>query len=58
MLRPDGIAALFWYTPALANHELVEAIDRIYSDLAHEIGGHMYQPSHFDNALEHLNHLK
>ncbi len=54
MLRPGGIAALFWYTPALANHELVEAIDRIYSDLAHEIGGHMYQPSRFDNALEHL----
>jgi SAM-dependent methyltransferase len=44
VLRPGGVAALFWYTPALANPQLVQAIDRIYTDLAPEIGGRIYQP--------------
>ena len=54
VLRPGATAALFWYTPALADPELVDEVDRIYMELAPEIGGHMYQPSRFDDAGEHL----
>ncbi|MDP6823017.1 MAG: class I SAM-dependent methyltransferase [Dehalococcoidia bacterium] len=54
VLRPGGTAALFWYTPAMVDPELRDQVDRIYTELAPEIGGHMYQPSRFDDALEHL----
>ena len=54
VVRPGGTVALFWYTPSLADPGLVEEVDRLYVELAAEIGSHLYRPSRFDSAGDHL----
>lgn len=57
-LRPGGTAALFWYTPSLADQGLVDQVDHLYENLAPEIGSRMYQPSRFDDAGGHLRRIQ